>query len=520
MPPRIVPPAAAKHAMTGPRPQWPRLFQTFLLAVLIGALQGARRLHSVRELPLGCDEFGYQRQAALFRENGLGGFDTRLETPNSRRLIEIGKATSEVTAQWYQAVAPHCHHYRPEVDRVILQYPPGTGMLMALLPEDVERRWFRFACLFSIAAAFAYLLSRATRPAEGLVVLGGAATVLIASQIGTDSAYVGIALSVICGLLLTPALRAGGAMTPALLGLVAGFSSGIRLTNLLIVAIVGLVFLARLARSRNRRDLAILLSYSLASMVGLAPALWANLVNAGSVFSTTYSPIDATLVGIDLDGLIRGAAFYFGDSVHGRALAVSLVGGVAALLANRRSVAMWVAAAAMALSLAYLLPKDVLIPYYLLPAAAFLIAASLSTLIDGGRSAASGTAATVVFPVGVVAAGVIGLMVAAFPSQRLPVNATVEKQLASDPIVWGDVYGSAVVMRYGAYSAKIMFTSPEIQDALVSGLYEAGIAQFFVVDTDSMAAVADRVRTRWLLTPAGDVFGKPLFRLSGQVGAH
>ncbi|MEW9834472.1 hypothetical protein [Mesorhizobium marinum] len=507
--------------MTAAGSQRPQLFQVALLAVLIGiTFQGALRLPGVREAPLGCDDFGYHRQAALFRENGLRGFDTGLETPNSRRLIEIAKATGEKTSHWYQAVAPHCHHYRADVDKVILQYPPGTGMLMAPLPEDVERRWLRYGCLFAVAAAFAYLLARTTRPADGLVVLGGAGLVLAASQVGTDSAYAGIALSVVCALLLAPALGTAGTLAPALLGLAAGFSSTIRVTNLLIVAIVGLVFLVRLVRSRSRSDGASLMAYSAGSMAGLAPAIWANFVNAGSIFRTTYSAVDATKPEFDLDDILRGIAFYFGDNSNGLALTLSLVIGIATLLAHPRSVAMSVAAWVMALSLAYLVPKDVLVPYYLLSAAAFLTTVSVAVLIglpEPTKPARGWTAWA--FPAAVAVAAVVGLMAIAFPSQRLAIDPAVKQRFADDPIVWGDVYGSAVVARYGAYSAKIMFTSPEIQDALVSGLDDAGIEQFFLVDTDSMAAVVDRVRTRWLLTPAGDVFGRPLYRLSGRLAA-
>ncbi|MFO1055696.1 MAG: hypothetical protein U1E53_01865 [Dongiaceae bacterium] len=64
------------------------------------------------DVPTGCDPFGYRRQAALFRAHGLGGLDTRLETPNARRLIDLMRASGEPADSWSQAVAPHCHHYK------------------------------------------------------------------------------------------------------------------------------------------------------------------------------------------------------------------------------------------------------------------------------------------------------------------------------------------------------------------------------------------------------------------------
>jgi hypothetical protein len=496
-----------------------RVHQLLLLAILIFTLfHQTGGLPSARETPLGCDDFGYQRQAALFRENNLGGFDTRIETPSSRRLIEVAKATGEDVRSWYQAIAPHCHHYRAAMDRVILQYPPGTGLLMVPFPQDVERRWFRFVCVVAAAAALALLLARATRLAEGLVVLGGAALVLISFKVGTDSAYAAIAFSVFCGLLLAPALRPGGLLPLAALGLIAGFSSTIRVTNLLIVAVVGFVLVVQLLGRRTRAELAAILVFTAASLAGLLPLLWANLVNAGSVFSTTYSEIDASAPVLSWDLLQRGLEFYFRDNSNGFVLGLALVLGLATCVARWRSAAVWVAVAVMALSIAYMVPKQVLIPYYLMAPAGLLITACLVAMIERTESELARRWSIVTafsFPAIVLAVGLVALRVVPLGSQRLALDPAVVERFAGDPIVWGDVYGSAVVALYRTYSAKLMFASPEIQEALVAGTHAAGIEQFFLVDTESMTKVFDRIRLKWSLEPAGDVFGKPLYRLSG-----
>jgi hypothetical protein len=501
-----------------------RIHQLVLLVILICTVSyQTAALPTVQEAPLGCDDFGYQRQAALFRDGGLAGFDTRLETPSSRRLIEVAKATGEDARLWYQAVAPHCHYYRAATDRVILQYPPGTGLLMAPFPQDVERRWFRFACVIAAAAALALLLARTTRLAEGLVVLGGAALVLISFKVGTDSAYAGIALSVFCALLLAPALRSGGLLALTTLGLLTGFSSTVRSTNLLIVAVVGFVLLLQLLRRRIRVELAAIPLFAAASFVGLMPMLSANLINVGSVFNTTYSEIDASAPPFSLELLQHGLEFYFRDNPNGFVLSMALVVGLATCVAHWRSTAVWIAAAVMAMSLAYLVPKEVLIPYYLMPPAAFLTTACLAAIVQDsearpprGRSMARalGFASTVVL------AGFMALGVIAFPSQRLIVDPAVKERFARDPIVWGDVYGSAVVALYRTYSAKLMFTSPGMQDALVAGAHRAGIEQFFLVDTAAMAEVVGRIRPQWSLVPEGEVFGKPLYRLAGPSDAE
>src|SRR4029079_6000916 len=70
----------------------------------------------------GCDAFGYLRQAALFRSEGAKGIDTELMPDVSRPLVAIAKSTGLAPEEWSQAIAPHCHHYKPATDKVVLQY--------------------------------------------------------------------------------------------------------------------------------------------------------------------------------------------------------------------------------------------------------------------------------------------------------------------------------------------------------------------------------------------------------------
>src|ERR1700758_5071378 len=79
------------------------------------------------------DDICYLRQAHLFQRFGLGGFDTDLSRDDDGYLVsklkQIGFPTpNDVTT------AP-CHTLIAATGKRVIQYPPGTGALLALFPE-------------------------------------------------------------------------------------------------------------------------------------------------------------------------------------------------------------------------------------------------------------------------------------------------------------------------------------------------------------------------------------------------
>jgi hypothetical protein len=86
------------------------------------------------------DDFGYLRQARLFQQNGLiGGLNTALTDENTVYLIEKFKNLGD-PSDWAHAVGPHCHNYKARTDRVVLQYPPLTGLFLSLFFEGAQVR--------------------------------------------------------------------------------------------------------------------------------------------------------------------------------------------------------------------------------------------------------------------------------------------------------------------------------------------------------------------------------------------
>jgi hypothetical protein len=488
----------------------PLLLGLLLLGFTIRQLQ-----HQVEigEAATGCDRFGYVRQAALFRAHGLAGLDTRLETPNSRRLIEAMRASGDPVETWNQAVAPHCHHYKPAVDRVVLQYPPGTGLLMLAFPAPVQSRGLLFAATLGIAALFAGLAAagRAVRPALVALLAGGLVVAAEQARHFSDSLAPALLLAVLAGALLEPAFTARRPWLPLLAGLLIGFSGVVRVPNLAL-AFGPLVLLgwAALARRRGAEWMR-LGGFGAGLLAGLVPLLAGNLINTGSILGTTYDRIDASPPVLDLAAVWRGLRFYLEPQMPALLLVASLALGLCGLCRQRRP-ALLAGLLSMALSLAYLLPHAVLISYYLTPAAGFLAAAAVAPAAlrkAGWRGAARAARAAAVVLIG----GAIWAGRQHYYQDPVELAPAVRAALAADPIVWIDYNGGRFVLEQGAYAAKLRFASPERQDRLLAAAAAAGIPQLIALDTDAMKEIAARLGSGWRLAPLGQAYGFEVDRL-------
>ena len=82
------------------------------------------------------DDICYLRQAHLFQQFGLGGLDTDLSRDDDHYLVsklkEIGFPT------WNDPATIPCHNFMPATNKQVMQYPPGTGFLLALFPQGFQ----------------------------------------------------------------------------------------------------------------------------------------------------------------------------------------------------------------------------------------------------------------------------------------------------------------------------------------------------------------------------------------------
>jgi hypothetical protein len=76
------------------------------------------------------------RQAHLFQRFGPAGFDTDISRDDDRylaaKLKEIGFPT------WSDISTAPCHTQMPAANKLVIQYPPGTGLVLARFPPGFQ----------------------------------------------------------------------------------------------------------------------------------------------------------------------------------------------------------------------------------------------------------------------------------------------------------------------------------------------------------------------------------------------
>src|ERR1700704_5155276 len=82
------------------------------------------------------DDICYLRQAHLFQRFGLGDLDTNIFRDDDHylasKLKEIGFPT------WNDPTTAPCHTLMPATQKRVMQYPPGTGFVLALFPSGFQ----------------------------------------------------------------------------------------------------------------------------------------------------------------------------------------------------------------------------------------------------------------------------------------------------------------------------------------------------------------------------------------------
>jgi hypothetical protein len=242
------------------------------------------------------DDICYLRQAHLFQRFGLKGFDTDISRDDDRylasKLKEIGFPS------WSDVSTAPCHTPMPAANKLVIQYPPGTGLVLALFPPG-----FQVVPLYVVATTivfgFALLGILYARSTSSIFLVGGFGCLAIYLMINPAKASYSIAPTmVVCALagFLTAKLffssRRHKILLTMLLGLCIGLSVNFRLPNLFLSAGYLLFLLASFARMRNKEALLQGALFALAFLIGMAPTLLANAINAGSPFATTYGGVD------------------------------------------------------------------------------------------------------------------------------------------------------------------------------------------------------------------------------------
>lgn len=317
------------------------------------------------------DDICYLRQAHLFKRFGASGLDTNFVRDDdqylSRKLREINFPAPDDPAR-----VP-CHTPMPALNKFVLQYPPGTGFMLALFPEG-----FQVIPLYVLASlvifGFALIALACASTISSISLAGVFGIVALYLMINPTKASYSVAptmmVCALAGFLTAKLFMDGGRhrmLLTAAIGLLIGISVNFRLPNLLLSAGYFLFLLGAFLIARNRNNFAQGVWFGLAFLVGLAPTLIANAINAGSPFSTTYG--EADVVAPELNSAILRQ--YLGDAQFFLLLIATVWTVVLWRSGDRRGTRQvaFVVAGNLAVNLIFFMTHPLFTPYYTIPIA-------------------------------------------------------------------------------------------------------------------------------------------------------
>ena len=314
------------------------------------------------------DDICYLRQAHLFKQFGLDGLNTDIKRDDDHYLVDKLKAIG--FPEWNDPARIPCHPWKPATGKYVMQYPPGTGFMLALFPEG-----FQVVPLYALANVtifgFALLgLYRAREPASLTLaaVFGFAALYLMINP--AKASYSVAPTMMVCALagyltvkLFTDAPRHRFVLI-ALIGLLIGSSVNFRLPNLFLATGYCLYLAGAFLRARNRENFLQGAVFGVACLIGMAPTLIANAINAGSPFATTYGADDVIPPGLNLGVMLR----YLID-VQFALLAIAVAWTAWLWRFNQGSArrAAAVVGINLAANLIFFITHPVFTPYYIIP---------------------------------------------------------------------------------------------------------------------------------------------------------
>jgi hypothetical protein len=356
-------------------------FGVVLLLILVSNIWTISKWNESRGV---YDDICYLRQAHLFQRFGASGLDTNITRDDDRYMLR--KLQEIHFPDPGDPARLPCHTVTAALNKVVLQYPPGTGFVLALFPAG-----FQVIPLYAAASvaifAFALLgLARAaTRSATVLAgVFGIVALYLMINP--TKASYSVAPTMVVCALtgFLTARLFANAGAHRILLtagvGLLIGLSVNFRLPNLFLSAGYAVFFLIAFLRARNMDTVWQGLSFGIAFLVGIAPTLIANAINAGSPFSTTYGGVDVAppelKAGVLLQYVLDGQFLLLLIAIAWVVALWRSEGGVA----TRQIVA--VVALNLVINLIFFMSHPVFTPYYTIPIAMLSLWTLLFATLD------------------------------------------------------------------------------------------------------------------------------------------
>lgn len=266
-------------------------------------------VHRHLDLPVGCDEFGY-----LYLARGISQgnpFVSPTARPFDPGLIEALKESTFPVKAYMHVICPHAYHLDPGRFKIINQYPPGTPLLLSLLPRDSAKALappvFAVFILLTLLLAFGLAEGRLTVFEVGLAVVVTA--MLLALNPFRSSFFQVNSITPTFGLLIGAGFLLN--RKPHLSLLLLSLTTVFRIVNVLLLAPFLIMYLWHRKPDRVFSKDMVLRAVKGASLC-VAGGLWIYIAYAwillGNPLRSTYSFLDQALT---LSGAPANAAFYF-----------------------------------------------------------------------------------------------------------------------------------------------------------------------------------------------------------------
>jgi hypothetical protein len=521
------------------------------LATLIIFLQFNAGFHISQTKPeiFGCDPFGYSRQARLFRTSKDIPQALNTDLPESvyQDIKSWADSTTLDSSEWYQMVAPHCHHFRDTSGLIINQYPFGTGWLLSFIPEEQSRRWLVILSLVIISVINIFkIMGEKTVYQQILRAFNVWVLFKIIEEFWTrsDSVSPSIVAAIISAEIALRFSDSNFLSSPKkyiyslILGLLLGFSICLRPGNLFFsYAAILCLILAITSRQLKKIEITrIALIGSLGYLPGVLMNSYFNWINTGAPLRTTYTINDTSFSGSfsTVANNIQKINTEKGDLLLFISTCILLISiAHLTLISRRKSDRLLTSPTIICLSIAWIslasftilcISKNVFISYYLATQVAFA-----SSLICCGSSPAgsvllqprniAGQRKLNAFTTNVFTTSLILI------SLLIGINnlsTTDEVTLTKNPLplfnpnnslLWGDSAGSYLYWHYGLPTAKILFGSREAQADAINYLQSQGVHQY-IMDENDLLSKLSHIEQIQNIGLAGDFRGIKIYRLN------
>ena len=537
----------------------PRILPYLWIALLafsfyISARTSYRRALATEEFAYACDSFGYLRMAKQIRhayEHGTWP-EFKLESAQTRLLINFMLQNSVPVTRWDEAVAPHAHHYAPQSGHVVVQYPPGTGLVLAMFPQgEAVYRLNRLVVWVFILAGFAALavaLWKGAWRSIGLLVLALTLGLMVMARLGALSFSINAVLAPIVltcvfsllALRFKTADRDGLALLCALLaGMSLGLATMIRLPSFLLSAGF-LVLLWPGLRNFRIKSLPVVFALGV-TLTGVIPVLINQHKVAGAWYLPTYSRADAEPPTLQY---VRQSASYFlvnGDgSVDNWALFAAFTGVIGFLMlyvgrdseqTNRLGLSwkrlMLAAALLWLVTLCYFLLHRITAAHYMVSsifatvtllgfgAFAMETTSTVAPRFDPRRIISWVALALILWPGAATLNRVWAQRDLGPPPERATTHAPIllPSELVDDKAwVWADLLTGSLWYYADKPAFKIQFTDEETRAKMFKFVWERGDRQYLIQDSEQMKVyIAEIEKLGGRLEMRGKVDGQPYF---------